>query len=121
MCRLRSLLCHRDHLLQMTVKHMQHMQQALAPMHLHLHHVMSDVTGVTGMRILRAVVAGERDPLTLAQYRDYRIQSSEGTIAKALRRPRIPKATCARGAATSCTLYASQTPLKWWYRLGCVV
>jgi len=69
-CQLRSLLRHRDHLIQMTVKHMQHMQKSLDHMHLHLHHVMSDVTGVTGLRILRALVAGERDPRTLAQYRD---------------------------------------------------
>ena len=83
-CRLRSLLRHRDNLLQMTVKHIQHMQKSLDQMHLHLHHVMSDVTGVTGLRIIRAMVAGERDPRTLAQYRDYRMQSSEDTIAKAL-------------------------------------
>jgi transposase len=84
LCQLRSLLRHRDNLRRMTVKHIQHMQKSLDQMHLHLHHVMSDVTGVTGMRILRAMVAGERDPQTLAQYRDYRIQSNEDTIAKAL-------------------------------------
>jgi transposase len=83
-CQLRSLLRHRDNLLQMMVKHIQHMQKALDQMNLHLHHVISDVTGVTGMRILRAIVAGERDPQTLAQYRDYRIKSSPETIAKAL-------------------------------------
>jgi transposase len=83
-CQLRSLLRHRDNLLRMMVKHIQHMQKALDQMNLHLHHVMSDVTGVTGMRILRAIVAGERDPHTLAQYRDHRIKSSPETIAKAL-------------------------------------
>jgi hypothetical protein len=60
------------------------MQKSLDHMHLHLHHVMSDVTGVTGMRSICAIVAGERDPRTLAQYRDYRITSSQDTIAKAL-------------------------------------
>jgi len=84
MCQLRSLLRHRDNLIRMTVKHIQHMQKALDHMNLHLHHVMSDVTGVTGMRIIRAIVAGERDPKLLATYRDYRIQSSQDTIAKAL-------------------------------------
>ena len=64
MCRLRSLLRHRDNLLQMTVKHIQPMQKSLDQMNLHLHHVISEVTGVTGMRILRAIVAGERDPQT---------------------------------------------------------
>ena len=84
MCRLRSLLRHRDNLIQMTVKHIQHMQKSLDQMHLHLHHVMSDVTGVTGMRIIRAIVAGERDPKLFATYRDYRMKSDQDTIAKAL-------------------------------------
>jgi hypothetical protein len=53
-------------------------------MHLHRHHVISDSTGVTGLRILRAIVAGEREPHTLATYRDYRIKSSEDTSATAL-------------------------------------
>ncbi len=83
-CQLRSLLRHRENLIRMTVKHIQHMQKSLDQMNLHLHHVISDITGVTGMRIIRAIVAGERDPRTLAQYRDYRIQSSADTIAKAL-------------------------------------
>jgi len=83
-CQLRSLLRHRDSLLQMSAKHIQHMQKSLDQMNLHLHHVMSDITGVTGLRILRAIVDGERDPRALALYRDYRIQSSEDTIAKAL-------------------------------------
>jgi transposase len=81
---LRSLLRHRDTLVQLSVKHIQHMQKSLAQMQLHLHHVISDVTGVTGMRIIRAIVAGERNPRTFATYRDSRIQSSEDTIAKAL-------------------------------------
>ena len=83
-CQLRSLLRHRENLIRMTVKHIQHMQKSLDQMNLHLHHVISDITGVTGMRIIRAIVAGERDPRTLAQYRDYRIKSSADTIAKAL-------------------------------------
>ena len=61
-CQLRRLLRPRDNLLQMTVKHIQHLHKSLAHMHLHLPHVMSAVTGVTGRRILRAIVAGERDP-----------------------------------------------------------
>ena len=83
-CQLRSLLRHRENLIRMTVKHIQHMQKSLDQMNLHLHHVISDITGVTGMRIIRAIVAGERDPRPLAQYRDYRIKSSADTIAKAL-------------------------------------
>ncbi len=83
-CQLRSLLRHRENLIQMTVKHIQHMHKSLDQMNLHLHHVISDVTGVTGMRIIRAIVAGERDPKALATYRDYRIKSAQDTIAKAL-------------------------------------
>jgi transposase len=83
-CQLRSLVRHRDSLLQMSAKHIQHMQKSLDQMNLHLHHVISDITGVTGLRIIRAIVDGERDPRALALYRDYRIKSSEDTIAKAL-------------------------------------
>ena len=75
---------HRDHVIQMAAKHIQHMQKSLDHMNLHLHHVLRAITGVTGLRILRAMVAGEREPGTLAQYRDYRITSSQETMAKAL-------------------------------------
>src|SRR6266851_5946815 len=84
LCRLRSLLRHRDHLLQRTVKPMQPMHKSLDHMPLHLHHVMSDVPGVTGRRILRAMVAGARDPKLFATSRDSRIQSTQDPIAKAL-------------------------------------
>jgi hypothetical protein len=53
------------------------MHKSLDQMNLHLHHVMSDVTGVTGLRIIRAIVAGERDPHTLATYRYYRIPRTQ--------------------------------------------
>src|SRR6185436_5485648 len=53
-------------------------------MNLQLHHVISDVTGVTGLAILRAIVAGERDPQRLAAFKDHRIKASAETIAKAL-------------------------------------
>ena len=53
-------------------------------MNIKLQHVVSDLTGVTGMAIIRAILAGERDPVALARLRDYRCQHSEETIAKAL-------------------------------------
>src|SRR5882672_11086076 len=65
-CQLRSLVRHRDSLIQMSVKHIQHMPKSLDQMHLHLPHVISDVTGVTGLRMIRAIVTGERDPRTFA-------------------------------------------------------
>ena len=52
-------------------------------MNLQLHKVVSDITGVTGMSIIRSIVAGERNPYQLAQLKDRRIQSSTSEIAKA--------------------------------------
>jgi transposase len=53
-------------------------------MNLQLHHVVSDITGKTGMQIIRAILAGERDPAVLAALRDGRCKASEQTIAQAL-------------------------------------
>src|SRR4051812_38289405 len=60
------------------------MQKALTEMNLQLHHVVADITGATGLRIIRAILAGERDPETLACLRHYSCHSSVETIAKAL-------------------------------------
>jgi len=83
-CTVRSILRHRDSLVQMASSHVQHMQKALDQMNLQLHHVISDITGVTGLTIIEAVLRGERNPHTLAALRDGRIKASEGTIAKSL-------------------------------------
>ncbi|RRI01531.1 hypothetical protein EH240_14665 [Mesorhizobium tamadayense] len=56
--------------------HIQHMQKALTQMNLQLHHVVTDITGATGMAIIRAIVAGERDPAMLATHRDPRCRAS---------------------------------------------
>jgi len=63
---LRDYLRQRERLLDDAAAHIQHMQKALMQMNLQLHHVVSDITGATGMRIIRAVLAGERDPVALA-------------------------------------------------------
>ncbi len=84
MCALRAYLRHRAQLLQHRAPHILHMQKALQQMNLQVHHVLSDVTGVTGLKILRAIVAGERDPLKLAQLRNPACKSSEEAIAQAL-------------------------------------
>jgi transposase len=81
---LRALVRHRDNLIQYRAAHIQHMQKALQLMNVKLTHVISDITGVTGMTIIRAIVAGERDPQVLAQYRDAACKKSQGEIAKAL-------------------------------------
>ena len=81
-CTVRSILRHRNDLVQMASSHVQHMQKALDQMNLQLHHVISDITGMTGVAILEAILAGERDPHTLATLRDRRIKASADTIAK---------------------------------------
>ncbi len=83
-CALRAYIRHRGNLIRYAGSHTQHMQKALNQMNLQLHHVVSDITGVTGMRIINAMVEGEKDPATLAQLRDYRCKESEETIRKAL-------------------------------------
>ena len=60
------------------------MQKALVEMNLQLHNVISDITGMTGMRILRDIVAGVTDPAALATHRDYRCRASEEKIAASL-------------------------------------
>jgi len=84
MCALRAYLRHRTDLVQHRAAHVQHMQKALQQMNLLLPQVVADITGETGMAIIRAIVAGERDSVTLAQFRNSRCKSSEETIAKAL-------------------------------------
>jgi len=83
-CTVRSILRHRDSLVQMASSHVQHMQKALDQMNLQLHHVISDITGVTGVAILEAILAGERNPHMLAALRDRRIKANADTIAKSL-------------------------------------
>ena len=67
---LRSYVRQRERLLEFCASQIQHMQKALMEMNLQLHHVVSDVTGETGMRIIRGIVAGERDPSELVKHRD---------------------------------------------------
>jgi transposase len=83
-CTVRSILRHRDSLVQMASSHVQHMQKALDQMNLQLHHVISDITGLTGIRIIEAILAGERNPHTLAARRDRRVKATQDTIAKSL-------------------------------------
>ena len=81
---LRTLLRHRAQLLEHRAPHILHMQKALLQMNIRLPQAVSDVTGETGLRILRAIVAGERDPHKLAALRDYRCKKDEAEIAQAL-------------------------------------
>jgi transposase len=81
---LRAYVRQRERLLEYAASHIQHMQKALTEMNLQLHHVVSDITGSTGLRIIRAILAGERDPDVLACLRHYSCHASVETIAKAL-------------------------------------
>ena len=77
---LRACMRQRERLIEYSASHIQHMQKALMEMNVQLHHVVSDTTGVTGMRIIRAIAAGERDPATLAEMRDVHCHATVETI-----------------------------------------
>lgn len=81
---LRTYLRDRDTLSKCVSSHIKRMQKALTQMNLQLHHVISDITGKTGLNILRAIVDGERDPKVLASYVDKRIKATKEQIIKSL-------------------------------------
>lgn len=83
-CVLRSYIRQRAMLIENAAMHMQHMEKALTQMNLKLQQVLSDISGETGMKIIRAIIAGERDPKQLAKHRDYRCKRSLETIESAL-------------------------------------
>jgi transposase len=81
---LRSYTRQRDTLVEEAASCVRRMQKALTQMNLHLSIVLSDVTGLTGMKIIRAIVEGERDPKKLAQFRDARCKQPIDVIEKSL-------------------------------------
>ena len=83
--RLGSYLRQRAMLVEYASHHVQHMHKALTEMNVKLRHVISDITGKTGMDIIKAIVTGERNPRRLARLRDPRIKADEATIARSLR------------------------------------
>src|SRR6185312_11366135 len=83
-CAVRSVWRQRSELVAMAAQHVQHMHKALTQMNLQIHHVINDITGVTGLSIVDAILAGERDPVELAKLRDGRIRASVETIQKSL-------------------------------------
>src|SRR5215207_1924448 len=80
-CVLRSYLRYRSSLVRDAHTQIHRMQKALQQMNVQLHHVLSDLTGTSGMAILRAIVAGERDPVKLAHLKHTRVPSSTETVA----------------------------------------
>jgi transposase len=83
-CAARSIYRYRQNLLTQAAQHVQHMQAALDQMNIKLHHVIDDLTGMTGLAIIEAILDGQRDPRQLAKHRHQRIRASEETIVKAL-------------------------------------
>ncbi|HET6207838.1 MAG TPA: IS110 family transposase [Terracidiphilus sp.] len=83
-CALRSLSRHRASLVESAAVHIQHMHKALTQMNLQIHHVLSDVTGISGMAILEAIVAGQRDPLQLAGLCHAKVHADRQTVVKSL-------------------------------------
>ena len=84
-CVLRSYMRQRAMLTGYASQHVQHMQKALVQMNVQLQHVLEDITGATGMRIIRGILAGERDPEQLAALRHERCKCPASEIAEALR------------------------------------
>jgi hypothetical protein len=80
----RTVLRHRNELLQAASQHVLHIHKALTQMNLQIHHVISDITGVTGVAIVDAILAGQRNATKLAQLRDPRMKVNTETIRKSL-------------------------------------
>ena len=74
----------RDRHVREAGREIQHMQKALTTMNVQLSNVISDLSGVTGLAIIRAILKGERNPFQLAKLKNYRIQASEEEIARSL-------------------------------------
>ncbi len=83
-CILRSYIRQRDNLIKSACVHVQRMQKALTQMNLQLHRVISDITGTTGLSIIHAIVAGERNPKVLSTLKDGRIKATNEEIAASL-------------------------------------
>ena len=83
-CRLRALIRERNTMVDQRSDWVRRMQKSLDQMNVCVHHAVSDITGATGMAIIRAIVGGERDPRILAKMRDHRCQKSEQQIAEEL-------------------------------------
>src|SRR3954467_5554239 len=75
--RVRTIWRLRDRLVKNAAQAIQHMQKALTTMNVQVANAISDIGGVTGQKIIRAILAGERDPSKLAEMRDYRIRASK--------------------------------------------
>ncbi len=83
-CALRALSRHRAGLVELAAIHVQHMQKALTQMNLQIHHVLSDITGMSGLAVVDAILAGKRDPRYLAGLVQSRVHADRETVIKSL-------------------------------------
>jgi len=83
-CRLRALIRERNTMVEQRSDWVRRMQKSLDQMNVCVHHAVSDITGLTGMAIIRAIIDGERNPHALARLRDSRCRKSETQIAEEL-------------------------------------
>ena len=83
-CAARTLWPHRQNLLQMAAEHILHVQKSLSLMNVQIHHVLTDITGLSGLAILDAILAGGRDSVKLAELCHYSVESARDKIARAL-------------------------------------
>lgn len=83
-CALRALSRHRANLVEAAAVHVQHMQKSLTQMNLQIHHVLSDITGKSGLAIVDAILSGKRDPEQLAGLADGRVHAGRETVIKSL-------------------------------------
>jgi transposase len=83
-CVVRGYIRHKASLVEESSRHVQRMQKALEQMNVQIHKVVSDITGKTGMAILKAIVDGEKDPKKLAAFRNYRCKQPQEVLEKAL-------------------------------------
>ena len=81
---MRVLMRHRGELVQAASQQVQPMHKALTQMNLQIQHVISDLTGRTGLAMVEAILAGQRDSAELAKLRDSRLRASEETMRKSL-------------------------------------
>jgi transposase len=83
-CSLRSIIRHRANMIRLRSIHVQHMQKSLHQMNIQLDNVISDITGETGMQIIRSIVEGNHDPERLAKFRNNKCKNSEEQIQQSL-------------------------------------
>ena len=81
---IRSVMRHRKRLVELVGIHVRHIHKALTQMNLQIHHVINDITGVTGTAIIEAILAGQRDATVLARLRQPQIHADEETLRKSL-------------------------------------